>query len=171
MTDILSDATPRVMRRNIFRLSWPATLRMLLQSLVGVVDIIMIGQLGSSAIAAVDIANRLVFVLIGTLMALTIATTTLVAQNIGAGNRQMANHIMWQSLLGGVIAATILETLLTTCVIDKNAAHCFSRGCKEMGSAFPIPGLRTHQADISLVNKSGCLECLTGGFPRHLLSS
>lgn len=108
MTDFLSATSPQMMRRHIFRLGWPAILRMMLQSLVGVIDIMMIGQLGSAAIASVDIGNRLVFVLIGTLMAMTIATTSLVAQYIGAGNHKMAGYIMWQSLLGGIIAAAFL---------------------------------------------------------------
>jgi putative MATE family efflux protein len=111
MPDIITDATPRVLRQNIFRLGWPAILRLLLQSIVGVVDVIMIGKLGAAAIAAVDMANRLVFVLIGTLMALTIATTALVAQHVGAGDYKKANHIMWQSLLGGLVAASFLATV------------------------------------------------------------
>jgi putative MATE family efflux protein len=111
MPDIITDATPRVLRQNIFRLGWPAILRLLLQSIVGVVDVIMIGKLGAAAIAAVDMANRLVFVLIGTLMALTIATTALVAQHVGAGDYKKANHIMWQSLLGGLVAALFLATV------------------------------------------------------------
>src|SRR6056297_1949666 len=84
---------------------------MFLQSIVGVVDVIMVGQLGASAIAAVDIGNRVVFVLIGTLMALSIGATALVAHYIGAGNKEEANHIMWQSLFSGFIAALIIGGL------------------------------------------------------------
>jgi len=111
MSFITADATPRMLRHNIFRLGWPAILRLMLQSIVGVVDVIMIGQIGTAAIAAVDMANRLVFVLIGTLMSMTIATTALVAQHIGAGNTKKANHIMWQSLLGGFLAALFLAVI------------------------------------------------------------
>jgi len=98
-------------RKNIIHLAWPAILRMFLQSIVGVVDVIMVGQLGASAIAAVDIGNRVVFVLIGTLMALSIGATALVAHYIGAGNKEEANHIMWQSLFSGFIAALIIGGL------------------------------------------------------------
>src|SRR6056297_3254152 len=99
------------MRKNILHLAWPAILRMFLQSIVGVVDVIMVGQLGASAIAAVDIGNRIVFVLIGTLMALTIGATALVAHHIGAGNKDEANHIMWQSLMLGFLAAFVIGGL------------------------------------------------------------
>ena len=112
MTDIINGvSTPSLMRKNILRLGWPAILRLFLQSIVGVVDVIMIGRLGAAAIASVDMANRLVFVLIGTLMALTVATTALVAHHIGSGDLRKANYIMWQSLYGGFIAALFLAAV------------------------------------------------------------
>lgn len=111
MPELTNVNSKKDMRKNIFHLAWPAILRMLLQSIVGVVDVIMVGQLGAAAIASVDIGNRIVFVLIGTLMSLTIGATALVAHHIGAGNKEEANHIMWQSLLAGVLAALIIGAL------------------------------------------------------------
>lgn len=111
MNELFIDADLGKIRKNILKLAWPAILRMFLQSIVGVVDVIMIGKLGSSAIAAVDMSNRLVFVILGTLMSLTIGATALVAHHIGAGHKHKANHILWQALLGGVFAAFILATL------------------------------------------------------------
>ena len=111
MPELTNVKNKKDMRKNIFHLAWPAILRMLLQSIVGVVDVIMVGQLGAAAIASVDIGNRIVFVLIGTLMSLTIGATALVAHHIGAGNKKEANHIMWQSLLAGVIAAVVIGGL------------------------------------------------------------
>ncbi len=99
---------PVQMRKNILYLAWPAILRLFLQSVVGVVDIIMVGKIGSSAIASVDMGNRLVFVLLGALMSLTIGSTALVAHSVGAGQKDQAQHIMWQSLYGGFIAAVTL---------------------------------------------------------------
>lgn len=111
MTDITNANTAKEMRKNILRLGWPAILRLFLQSIVGVVDVIMIGQLGAAAIASVDIGNRIVFVLIGTLMSLTIGATALVAHHVGAGNKKEANHIMWQSLLSGFLAAVTMAVI------------------------------------------------------------
>ena len=108
MSDLTTVKNKKEIRKNIFHLAWPAILRMFLQSIVGVVDVIMVGQLGASAIASVDIGNRIVFVLIGTLMALSIGSTALVAHYIGAGNKNEANHIMWQSLFSGFIAAVVI---------------------------------------------------------------
>lgn len=111
MPNLITDLSPGKMRKNILLLAWPAVLRFFLQSIIGVVDVIMVGTLGPSAIAAVDMGNRIVFVIIGSLMSLTIGSTALVAHYIGAGKRKEANHIMWQSLLGGTAAAFILGFL------------------------------------------------------------
>lgn len=108
MSELTAVQSSQEIRKNILHLAWPAILRMFLQSIVGVVDVIMVGQLGAAAIASVDIGNRVVFVLIGTLMSLTIGSTALVAHYIGAGNKNEANHIMWQSLFSGFIAALII---------------------------------------------------------------
>lgn len=111
MSELIIDTNPKQMRRNILSLAWPAILRLFLQSIVGVVDVIMIGQLGAAAIASVDIGNRIVFVLIGSLMSLSIGSTAMVAHYVGAGNKEKANHIMWQSLMSGFLAALILAFL------------------------------------------------------------
>ena len=57
MSELTNVKNHKEMRKNIFHLAWPAILRMFLQSIVGVVDVIMVGQLGASAIAAVEIGN------------------------------------------------------------------------------------------------------------------
>lgn len=111
MSELTAAKNNQEIRKNIFHLAWPAILRMFLQSIVGVVDVIMVGQLGAAAIASVDIGNRVVFVLIGTLMSLTIGSTALVAHYIGAGNKDEANHIMWQSLFTGFLAALVIGTV------------------------------------------------------------
>jgi len=111
MSELIIADNKKQMRKNILRLGWPAILRLFLQSIVGVVDVIMIGRLGASAIASVDIGNRIVFVLIGSLMSLTIGATALVAHYVGAGDKEQANHIMWQSLMSGFLAALFVSIL------------------------------------------------------------
>src|SRR5690554_3064595 len=108
MTELGEDINLKQMRRNILHLAWPALLRLFLQSVVGMVDVIMVGSLGAAAIAAVDMGNRLVFVINGSLTSLTIGATALVAHYVGAKDIKKANAIMWQSLIGGVLLATVL---------------------------------------------------------------
>ena len=111
MTEYFIDSGPRKMRRNILYLAWPAILRLFLQSVVGMVDVIMVGKIGPSAIAAVDMGNRFVMVLIGTLMSLTIGATALIAHHVGSGNRKKANYILWQCLTSGFMAAVVLALI------------------------------------------------------------
>lgn len=108
MRTLALDTDPKQMRLNILALAWPAILRLFLQSIVGMVDVMMVGRIGTSAIASVDMSNRLVFVMLGALMSLTIGSTTLVAHHVGAGEKEKANNIMWQSLMGAMIVSLIL---------------------------------------------------------------
>ncbi len=86
-------------------------MRMFFQGIVGMVDIMMVGRLGPSSIAAVAVANRLIFILIGALQALAVGATALVAQYTGAGNKKQANQVVWQSLMGAFLLALILSTI------------------------------------------------------------
>lgn len=97
------------LNKRVINLAWPAVSRMFLQSVVGMVDIMMVGRLGPSSIAAVSLGNRLVFIMIGALQALAVGSTALVAQYIGANNRKQANRVIWQALYGAFLLAVLLS--------------------------------------------------------------
>jgi len=110
MEVIQNDLRPKEMRRRILHLSLPAILRLFLQSLVGTIDIIMIGnfatgEYGKAAIAAVGISNRIVFIILGAFTALSIGSTALVAHHVGAKEEEKANEVLWQSLMLSVLMA------------------------------------------------------------------
>lgn len=111
MFDLSKDLTPKKMRKNILHLAWPAALRMFLQSIVGIIDVIMVGQIGAHALATVDVSNRFVFITIGVLSALTIGSTALVARYKGAKDSIKTNNIIIQSLLSGIILSSIVAIL------------------------------------------------------------
>jgi len=99
------DTTP-----GILELAWPAVLGNLLFSLVGMVDIKIVGSLGASAVAAVTTGNRMFFVMQAVLIAVTAGTTTLVARAWGAGDREEAERVTTLSLAvcsGIAVALTI----------------------------------------------------------------
>src|SRR5690554_25767 len=107
--DVLSnDLRKSDMRKKILILSWPAILRLFLQSLVGTVDIIMVGKIAGPGIGAVGVGNRIVFIIIGVFTALSIGSTALVAHYIGAKNLKKGNEILWQSILISVIMGIII---------------------------------------------------------------
>lgn len=111
MFELSKDLNPKKMRKNILALAWPAALRMFLQSVVGIVDVIMVGQIGASALAAVDVSNRFVFITIGVISALTIGSTALVARYKGAKDKIQTDKIIIQSLLSSLIVSIIIVLL------------------------------------------------------------
>ena len=50
--------TLKEIRSDIFRMAWPSAMEMILVSLCGIVDMMMVGQLGSYAITAVGLTNQ-----------------------------------------------------------------------------------------------------------------
>lgn len=111
MVNLSNDLTPKKMRKNILNLAWPAALRMFLQSIVGIVDIIMVGSIGAHALATVDISNRFVFITVGVLSSLTIGATALVARFKGAKDEEQVEKIIIQSLLTGAILSILIAIL------------------------------------------------------------
>jgi putative MATE family efflux protein len=95
----------------IWQLAWPAITANLLHSLVGFVDIKIVGSLGASAVAAVTTGNRIFFILQAMLMAVTAGTTALVARAWGAGDRAEAERVTRASLWLCMAVASAMTVL------------------------------------------------------------
>src|SRR5688572_25819734 len=72
---------------------------MLFQTLYFLVDLYFVGQVGSTAVAAVSIAGNLMFLVMAVTTALGVGTTTLVAQAVGAKDLASADHAVNQATL------------------------------------------------------------------------
>ncbi|HMO56671.1 MAG TPA: MATE family efflux transporter [Roseiflexaceae bacterium] len=96
-------AGPRVLRRRVLGLAAPVIGENLLQTLLGIVDTILVAGLGAVALAGVGAALQVVFVLIAGLSALSVGAAVLVAQAFGAGNLAAANRIARQSLIWAIL--------------------------------------------------------------------
>ena len=91
-------------------IAWPATVEGALMAIIGSVDTMMVGTLGSEAIAAVGITGQPRMILLILAQALCVGTTALVARRKGADDRAGANSTLMQSmfvvtLLGFLMAA------------------------------------------------------------------
>ncbi len=94
--------------KTLIFLALPIMLGMLLQTAFNVIDTIFIGMLGTEALAAVAITFPVVFIFIAFASGLSVGSTTLVAQAVGAKNYSKANNIAEHSLmLSGVIGIII----------------------------------------------------------------
>jgi len=99
--------------REIWRLALPIMLSQVLVSLVGLVDIAMVGRLGAIDVAAVGYATQLYFMSQSALFAVGFACVALMARAIGGGDHARARAALAASLgvallTAGVVAAVVL---------------------------------------------------------------
>ncbi len=112
-TQTLSLKQPGTLRKRVFRLALPAVGEQFLNMLVGLVDIYLIGHLSVAAIAAlgygpaeglaaVGLANYLLWIVTTLYMAGAVGATALIARAVGAKEYDEANRFTRQSLLIGL---------------------------------------------------------------------
>jgi len=95
----------------VARLAWPVIGEQLLQTLLGVVDMAMVGRLGPAAVAGVGTANQLMQVAISAMAAVSVGTTVLVARATGARDEAETQRIAKQSLLAGLVLGVVLALI------------------------------------------------------------
>ncbi|HEX5689140.1 MAG TPA: MATE family efflux transporter [Roseiflexaceae bacterium] len=103
-------AAPTLERR-VLGLAAPVIGENLLQTMLGVVDTILVAGLGAVALAGVGAALQVIYVIIAALSALSVGASVLVAQAFGAGDTAAASRFARQSLLWSVILAAPIALL------------------------------------------------------------
>jgi MATE family, multidrug efflux pump len=98
-------------RQQVFALALPVVLSSLLQRSVGIVDIFLVGGLGASSIAAVGIAQVMVFAVMSLSWGINIGVTVLVSQLWGADRKDDAAKAAYQAMLLAVVAALLITVL------------------------------------------------------------
>jgi multidrug resistance protein, MATE family len=92
-----------VLRRRVWGLAGPVIGENFLETLLGIVDTLLVAGLGAVALAGVGSALQVMFFLISALSALAIGSSVLVAQAIGAGDTARASRLGRQSLIWSVL--------------------------------------------------------------------
>lgn len=106
---IIDQTIPRkTIRQNILRLAWPVILEMGLITLVEVADMIMVGQLGVTALNAIGLTLQPLMLNMVIFNGLSVGTTALVARFIGQKNDELANQTFNQSFFGAVILSILM---------------------------------------------------------------
>ncbi len=95
-------------RQQVFFLAVPVVLSSLLQRTVGIVDIFLVGGLGASSIAAVGIAQVLVFIVMSVSWGINVGSTVLVSQLWGAERKEDAAKAAFQAILLAVAASAVI---------------------------------------------------------------
>src|SRR5262245_6194076 len=101
-----SDA--RAIRQRVLGLAGPVIGENLLETMLGIVDTLLVAGLGAVAIAGVGGALQVMFLLIAALSALAVGSWVQVAQSIGAANPRRARQLARQSLLwSGIVSVPL----------------------------------------------------------------
>ncbi len=113
LTGITAATSRSELMRVIWALSWPAIMTFGLESLVGLVDALMVGRLGADAVAGVGVGTQILHVAGVLNMALATGTVAIVARHIGAQQRHGAEAALVQSiylalLLGLAMAVPVI---------------------------------------------------------------
>lgn len=93
---------------NTVRLAYPVVLGMLGHTLIGVVDNIMVGRLGTAELAAVSLGNSLVFIAMSVGIGFSTAITPIVAQ----GDAAKDSNAVRSAFHHGLLLCTVLGLLL-----------------------------------------------------------
>ena len=119
-------------RKEIINITSPVFIELLLGTLFGMVDMIMLGQYGTSAIstasiAAVGITNQLMFIGLSLVQSLSIGATAMVARYIGAKNydrvEPVVKHIIIMSQLFIVLPLLFIALTFTPGVMKFLGGH------------------------------------------------
>ena len=119
-------------RKEIVKITSPVFIELLLGTLFGMVDMIMLGRYGTSAmstasIAAVGITNQLMFIGLSLVQSLSIGATAMVARYIGAKKHDkvepVVKHIIIMSQLFIVLPLLFIALAFTPNVMKFLGAH------------------------------------------------
>lgn len=100
------------MYREYFRLAIPSVLEMVLLSLIGMADTVMVSGVGTNAVAAVGLVGQPRMLMLSIFFALNVGITAVVARRKGEGRREEANTVVRNAILLIVGLSFILMALI-----------------------------------------------------------
>ena len=113
------------LRMNIFHIVWPVFIEVLLGSLFGMVDMMMVGRISehaAQAVSAVGMTNQPVFLGLSFVQALNVGGTAIIARYYGAKKYKnislVLKHVMLLAMLGFVLPISLLMILLAPYVLS-----------------------------------------------------
>ncbi|MDC4225226.1 MAG: MATE family efflux transporter [Candidatus Manganitrophus sp.] len=101
----------REVRRKILALALPVVASSLLERAVTTTDIFLVGGLGASAIAAVGLSQLIIVFLMSLIAGLSVGTTVVVAQLVGAQNQRRASEAAFSALWVGFALSFLIGGL------------------------------------------------------------
>lgn len=97
--------------RSVLAIAVPVGLQSMLQSSFSMVDQLMVGQLGSGAVAAVEVAGRPAFIYSVAVGAIAAIAGIMISQYLGMGDRALAYRSLWVNLTAAAALALVFFAL------------------------------------------------------------
>lgn len=106
------DLTSGHIPKQLWSLAWPMMLSMFFHSLYNLVDAFWVAKISPAAIAAVSISQIVLFIMISLAMGISVGTSVLVGQNIGAKKLDKAEKLLGQGFLLTIITAVVFTIFI-----------------------------------------------------------
>ncbi|WP_252246993.1 MATE family efflux transporter [Clostridium sp. ZBS4] len=97
---------------SLFKLTWPIFIELILQMLVSNVDQLMLSRVSENSVAAVGNVNQIMNFLLITFSIITMATTILVSQYLGAKNYGKVSEIYSVAVFSNLVFSILISILL-----------------------------------------------------------
>lgn len=110
-TNIDFSKDPKKLNRKIWELTLPALVELLLATLFGMVDMVMVGNVNTESLAAVGITNQPMLLALAVFQAANVGTTALVARFIGVDDRNMVKNVVRHTLILSVLSGILIIAL------------------------------------------------------------
>ncbi|MFW6229692.1 MAG: MATE family efflux transporter [Halanaerobium sp.] len=98
-------------KKVISKLAWPVIAEQSLATITHIVDMMMVGRLGASAVAAIGLTMQPVFFSTALASALGVGTTALVSRFVGADENEKAASVLQQSVLRSIIFSVVFAAI------------------------------------------------------------
>jgi putative MATE family efflux protein len=96
---------PALLRRRVLRLAWPVIGENMLETALDIVNTVLVAGIGAAALAGVGSGLQIMFFVIAALSALSVGSSILVAQAVGARDTARASQVARQSMIwSGILA-------------------------------------------------------------------
>jgi putative MATE family efflux protein len=105
------DLTTISITKGIFLLAIPMIASNLLQAAFNLVDMIWVGRLGASALAAVAMSGQVLMVVMFVMIGIGVGTTAKVARAIGEKDKAKADNVAMQSLILGFVGSLVFALI------------------------------------------------------------
>ena len=102
--DLIKDNIPKLIRK----IAVPASVGTLFQTLYNVVDSFFAGKISPEALSALSKSFPIYFIIVGTCIGVTVASTSLIANSIGESNEEKTLNYFTHSIYYGIIISIII---------------------------------------------------------------